>query len=1149
METVGHEVGHALMHLVWEHEAYTPAGHLSNRVLMAWDSELRQFGVEYEQWQGDSDQTPRVEWFAEYVRRYISNREVTKKMAPRLTAFVEGALEREPGVQEALDFATYIWKHWRNQTPEARILSQFQFTKEIQGDRAWAWIMAPPVARIKRAWIDLHVPFDTIVQTYNPGLSLTDPTIPLDQNPAMLARLMGGSAAAADEAWRYGVTDPETGERTSEGAEPTIIEAINHPAFASVQEGFYQLTVYGAAKRDIERAGVAIQRAQEWADRLNARHGEADRFVVRESEVEPGSLDVFDLRTDKAVGRRFKQYILGFSYKDAQDAIANAQKAGYAEAFDAAMEKLYAFANARMYRAAYYGVLTKENADVVAKGSRFYVPMVPVIDRLDQRKAEYQRAYPRHELAKPPQAPRHMKAPGSAAPKRNWIEQLYLDTQYMELLSMRHRTLQALYNMTKVHRGTGVFLETIASPVKATPVQVRQMIDRLGEVVDTEMLDFIKENIDNESMEEMLMVFTPGDYMNAIDTVRVRDPDTNEVKWLQVNDPELLGALLGIESQSPAALKKVTMTWAARTLRLGATLSPGFSLYRNPGRDSIQAWIMSEWGIKLGYDHIRATYHMIGKDELYQKFLQSGAAFSSLLDFDQKGIARKVQKAQRSKIVNVVGNAAEGLKLLGTWTENMNRFAEYERAYETLIEEGFGEMEARTRAAYAARDITVDFWRHGYQTAAIRQMVAFWNANLQGWNKMIRSARQNPKRFAWRTFQGITMPSILLWLVNYDDDEYNALPRWLRDFYWLIPLDPGTLLGGAAGLMTGNPAIAAGGATVGHTVWEKLFVDELEGDDDPTQRRTRGRDVVSPVVAQGGKAWIKFPKPFFLGQFFGTSVERALDYAANEDGEIAGHIKEMFWNEVLSVVPLPTGWRGILEIVTPRGYDMFRQRPLMGPEMAERDRWTQYTPGTSRAARKIGELTAQITGGQGLSPIKIDHLMYAYFGTLMRDVVRLSDLGIRLTGELAAGVQLTDEPWGRDVAPGKTNAQLFPLIGDLIQRWPYGASAHVDEVHKLWDEVDREYRTHSYLFKKEVLFGEEGVDAEAYLARHPGMFGEYADVAVAYALLRQLDFQIAVVMADKEMSDKEKLLAMGDLWNEKDMTARSALERYRMNKP
>ena len=1147
MEGVGHEVGHAIMHLIWEQEAYTKGGALSNRVLMSWDHELGQFGQDYAKWQGqEGEGVPRLEWFAEYIRRYISNRAETTKAAPELTKFMEAELlKREPGVQEALDFATFVWKHWRNQTPEARILSQFMFAKEVHDDRAWSWIMVPPLVRIKRAWWDLHVPFDTIVQTFNPGMSITDPRIPLDENPALLVRLMGGAAASGDESWMYGITDAETGMRTSEGPEKLILAALNYEGFASQQEGFALLTAYGAALRNIERAQVAIKRAEQWAERLNERHNEAGRFVVRESEVEPGAFDVFDLRTDKVIGRRFKQYILGMSYQDSLEVVKNAEAQGYKEIFDTTMEGLYAFSNARLDWLVQMGVLTQENAEVVKEGSRFYVPMVPVIEKLDQRKAEYQRAYPRHELSKVPGAPRRQKAPGSAAQKRNWIDQLYIDTQYLTLLGMRQRTIQSLYNMTKRHRGTGVFLEAIAKPVTATPVELRQMIDRMGEFVDSEMLDYMKDNIDSETMNEMLMVFAPGDYMNNIDTVRVRDPETNEIKWLQVNDPELLGALLGIESQSSPALKAVTMTWVAKSLRLGATLSPGFSLYRNPGRDSIQAWIMSEWGIKIGYDHVRAMYHMIGKDELYQKFLQSGAAFSSLLDFDQRGIARKVQKAQRSKIVNVVGDAVEALKILGTWTENMNRFAEYERAYETLVGQGVGEMEARTRAAYAARDVTVDFWRHGYQTAAIRQMVAFWNANLQGWSKMSRTARENPGRFAWRTFQGITVPSMLLWLVNHDDDEYKALPNWLKDFYWLIPLDPGMVVGGMMGALTGNPAGVAAGAVAGHTLWDKLFLDELEGDD-PGEQRTDPRDIISPVISRGGKAWLKFPKPFFMGQAFGTLAERGLDWAHGEDPEFADRLKEMFWDEVIAITPLPTGWRGILQLIPPRGYDMFRQRPLMGQEMAERDSWTQYTPGTSRGARWLGKAAADVgfRGGQGLSPVKIDNLMYSYFGTLMRDAVKLSDLGIRISGQVAAGVGAVDEPWGTDVAAGRSPAQLLPLIGDLIQVWPYGASSHVDRIHKLWDEADRKYRTHGHLFKEDIQLRRDGAGARAYLDANPGVFGEYAEVAAAYALLRVLDYRISAIQHDPDLSDKEKLLGMADLWNEKDITARSALERF-----
>jgi hypothetical protein len=1156
METVGHEVGHALMQLVWREQAYTDSGKLSNRILQPWDYELAVFGEDLANWQEAEDLPQRLEWFAEFVRRWISTPTaiVEKKNGTKaavqdldIANFIEETLkESEPGVLEAIDYARFVYKHWRNQTPEARMLSQFMLHREVQKDRAWAWVMVPPLVRVKRAWIDLHVPFDTVVKTYNPGLNITDRSIPLDENPAMLIRLLGGAAAAGDAAWMYGMEDAETGLRTSEGPEQILMRAfeqMQQMGYAN-QEAFHLLTAFGASLRTRERGNVNLERAKQYAEKLAEQHQEPNRFIVRESETEPGAYNVYDLKSEKAVGRPFKQYVLGMALSDADAVIANAKQAGYHDVFMEAMEGLYAFANARLDWLVQMGVLTQETADTVKEGSRYYVPFVPVIEKLDQRRAEYQRAHPRHEIAKPPSAPRRMKAPGSATVKRNWIDQLYIDTQYLTLLGFRHRALQSLYNLVQRHRGTGVFMEPIAKPVKVNTATVKQMLDRLETIADTEMVDYMRENLGKDALEEVLMLFAPGDYMNNIDTVRVRDPDTGDYKWLQVNDPELLGALLGVETQSSPALKAVTMTGIAKALRLGATLSPGFSLYRNPGRDAIQAWIMSEWGIKLGYDHVRAVYHMLGRDELYEKFLSSGAAFSSLLDFDQKGIARKIEKAQSSKIRNVVGNVVEAAKLLGTWTENMNRFAEYERAYEQLRADGFGEMEARTRAAYAARDITVDFWRHGYQTAAIRQMVAFWNANLQGYDKLIRTFRENKARFLWRTFQGITVPSLMLMAVNYDDDDYWKLPQWLRDFYWLVPIDPGALLGGAAGALTGNPAAIGLGIAAGHTVWENMFADELAPDDAPGQG-TRGRDL-APVVERNGKFWIKFPKPFLLGQLFGTSVERAVAYGVKQDGDMLGHLRELFFNEVTSLVPFPTGWRGLIEIMLPRGYDFFRRRDLMGEEMAGTDRWMQYTEGTSELAKLGGRLTRdlRIGGEQGLSPVKIDHLMYAYFGTLMRDATKLTDLAINLTGRAAEATGIVEKGWGGTVQAGRADWELAPLVGDLFQRWPYQASYHVDQIYKLWDEADRRYRSHSRQFSQDVLLRNGGANARAYLAAHPGMFGDYSEIAAAYAQLSLLNMRIRAAQKDPRLSDKERDLRIASLWEERNRVANRALTRW-----
>src|SRR5690606_27486738 len=90
------------------------------------------------------------------------------------------------------------------------------------------------------------------------------------------------------------------------------------------------------------------------------------------------------------------------------------------------------------------------------------------------------------------------------------------------------------------------------------------------------------------------------------------------------------------------------------------------------------------------------------------------------------------------------------------------------------------------RAAYASREISVDFQRAGVYGRQADQMKAFFNAAIQGTDQMARLWQRDPMGYTARAFPCITLPSIVLYLLNKDDPRYQERPRWGRDMYWVI---------------------------------------------------------------------------------------------------------------------------------------------------------------------------------------------------------------------------------------------------------------------------------------------------------------------------------------------------------------------------
>jgi hypothetical protein len=91
-------------------------------------------------------------------------------------------------------------------------------------------------------------------------------------------------------------------------------------------------------------------------------------------------------------------------------------------------------------------------------------------------------------------------------------------------------------------------------------------------------------------------------------------------------------------------------------------------------------------------------------------------------------------------------------------------------------------------AGLASRETTVDFSRMGTNVGNINKAIAFFNSALQGGDVLARSFMRDKKGFVLRTFMYITLPSILTYLLNRDDEEYEEIPQYQKDTFWLFKI-------------------------------------------------------------------------------------------------------------------------------------------------------------------------------------------------------------------------------------------------------------------------------------------------------------------------------------------------------------------------
>jgi hypothetical protein len=235
-------------------------------------------------------------------------------------------------------------------------------------------------------------------------------------------------------------------------------------------------------------------------------------------------------------------------------------------------------------------------------------------------------------------------------------------------------------------------------------------------------------------------------------------------------------------------------------------------------------------------------------------------------------------------VKNAIRRLYDGWQELGDRVESINRAVIYERA----IAEGKSHLEA----SFAARDL-MNFTSMGSSTAIrfLSQVLPFFNARMQGMYRLGRGAKADPRRFIAVT-SAIALASALLYLMNKDDEEYQALPDYVRDGHWPIKL---------------------------------------------------------------GGVWVYIPKPFEIGAL-GTIVERGTELAFGGDDyqakDFARTVKSVLINQ-LAMNPWPQLVRPAKEVAD--NFDMFRQRPIDSPWEKGSDA-DKYDATTSAGAIAAGRM-------------------------------------------------------------------------------------------------------------------------------------------------------------------------------------------------
>lgn len=447
--------------------------------------------------------------------------------------------------------------------------------------------------------------------------------------------------------------------------------------------------------------------------------------------------------------------------------------------------------------------------------------------------------------------------------------------------------------------------EEVVKPMKPVTVSSKEVLDKI-------MKETGEEIVVPKDLADIAVTLFRTTYATGPNMLNVNMGDQQKV--FQV-EPDLFKAIQGLNVEDVGIIMRL-LSLPAKLLRAGATLTPDFSI-RNPVRDQFTAMVYSKYGFKPGIDLFAGMFELFKKGDVYNLWKAGGGEHAMTVSLDREKLQENLSdvihnKSIKDSIVDVVKNPLRVLQILSEFGEAGTRLGEMRNALRAMADPITG--------AFASREVTLDFARIGAKTKGMNVITAFWNANIQGTDMMIRKFKNFPFRTLIKVLLGITLPSILLYMVNRKDKRWKEIPRWQKDLFWIV--------------MTNK------------NIW-------------------------------------RIPKPFELGVIFGSVPERIMEYLDNKDPEIFNQLAVTAMDGFTPGF-LPTSLIPIIENITNYSFFRDRpivKRGLEGLPASEQS--DTYTSELAKIMGQIGYSPAKIdnfiqgyTGGLGNYAVKgIDKIL------------------------------------------------------------------------------------------------------------------------------------------------------------------------------
>ena len=300
------------------------------------------------------------------------------------------------------------------------------------------------------------------------------------------------------------------------------------------------------------------------------------------------------------------------------------------------------------------------------------------------------------------------------------------------------------------------------------------------------------------------------------------------------------------------------------------------------------------------------------------------------------------QKSMLKKLNNIA-RSGFGLSTIGEATEQAPRRALFKREVDKALGKGWekkwtpeeiAQMPVARKAAAESIEVTLNFARGGLIPKLINPWLIFFNAGAEGFKLPFRVLRDNPK--ARKTLGYMIAAQMSLTAYNMQYPEYYDVPSWKRWGGLIFMLPPKKKKPNGA--------------------WEAHYVEIAPY-----------RQLSLPL---GGTAYTmeKFHResPESFTDFLTATGKNSTPLFAIPTIPVLEEIGEQAWNK-----------------------DMYRQQPIVPPEIAGEPRAKQVMPWTSRTMKEIGESI-------DVSPERLDHAGTGIAGGVYSSAISVTDYIIEL---------------------------------------------------------------------------------------------------------------------------------------------------------